>query len=107
MSLKFHCKCDAIDCLYGNCHQTVTQVFVDSDALVRPNGAGNAAELGEQLARCGIAITLGVVGKTREINENKGSAEAHSDSQHRGVTDVLGDQGSVLAGLIGSTIVRL
>ena len=90
MSLKFHCKRDAVNCLYGNGHQTVTQVFVDSDALVRPNGTGYATELSQQLGGRTVAVALGVIGKTREVNEDKGSAEAHSAHQHRGVTDVLG-----------------
>jgi hypothetical protein len=61
MALQLECKRNAVECLYGDSHEPVTQVLVDAHALVRANSSCNSAKLGEQLRRSAVAKTLGVI----------------------------------------------
>ena len=63
MALQLECERDAVECLYSDSHEPVTQVLVDANALVRTNSSCNSTKLGEQLRRCAVAETLGVIGE--------------------------------------------
>jgi hypothetical protein len=94
VALEFHREGDSVVRLDCDCHQSVTQVLVDSHALMGSDSTRNRAELAQELRCSAITVLFGEGGEAREVNEDECPSESHNCPQPRGVTSVL-SEGSV------------